>query len=495
MLIKNKTFSGGYSFCNFEGKPQEELIDLGIPEKVIIPLKQGFGNEVPPLVKIGEKVNAGQIIARDDNSVSSPIHSSVNGTVEEIKKVNYFKQEINTITIKSDKTSDWQPLEGHTSDWTKLPVEKIEELLYLSGVSSLDREGIPTHYKSSIIPPEDVENVIVHGVGSEAYNLSLSVLLDGKKTFNFVKGLKILKKLMPDARFHLAFNKYDENLIERISGFLSGEEWIKFYGLEPRFPQGYDEVLTPTLLGKRFPYGYSAASIGVVVLNMQAVLQVYEAVSEGKPLIERTVALCGQGFKENPHIKVRIGTPLEYIVAGRTLENEDLRFILNSPLTGANLSNLLLPIDRTFSHIISFPERKSREFLAFIRPGCQKDSYSRTFLSSLFGSKKKVDTNLNGEKRPCIFCNFCQEVCPVSIIPHLIYHYVDKNIIDKTLLNSGIFNCIECNLCNYVCPSKIQVAQYIRDGQEKLITMGYDRSMCITPYFDLKGLEEYKGIK
>ena len=47
-------------------------------------------------------------------------------------------------------------MEGHSSDWENLPVETIEELLYLSGVSSLDREGIPTRYRSSIIAPEEV---------------------------------------------------------------------------------------------------------------------------------------------------------------------------------------------------------------------------------------------------------------------------------------------------------------------------------------------------
>lgn len=495
MNIKKRTFSGGYMFRNVAGQPELKLINLSIPEKVFVPLKQGFGNEVPPVVKVGDKVKAGQIIAYDDNSISTPIHSSVNGTVEEIKKINYFKQQITTITIISEGSEGWQTLDGYTTDWEGLPLEKIEELIYLSGVSSLDREGIPTRHKSSIISPQAVENVIIHGVGSEIYNLHLSILLEGKKTFHFVESIRILKKIMPNAHFHLAFAKENKELIEQLSKLLAGLGWIDFYSLEPKYPQGYDEVLIPTILNKDFPYGYSAANIGVVILNIQAALQVYEAVVLGKPLIERTVALCGTGFKERPHIKVRIGTPLAHISKGRTKTDKELRFVLNSLLTGVSLSDLSLPISRNFSHIIALPEGKTREFLAFMRPGIEKSSYSNTFLSKILRTKKKFSTNVQGEKRPCVFCNFCQEVCPVSIIPHLIYHHIDRDIVDERLMNFGIFNCIDCNLCSFVCPSKIPVARCIKNGQDKLITMGCDRSLCILPYFNMKGLDEYRGIK
>ena len=65
----------------------------------------------------------------------------------------------------------------------------------MSGVTALDKGGIPSDNLSSVISPDEVENVIIHGAGSEAYNLSLSVLWEGKKLFNFIEGMKILKKV------------------------------------------------------------------------------------------------------------------------------------------------------------------------------------------------------------------------------------------------------------------------------------------------------------
>jgi len=254
-------------------------------------------------------------------------------------------------------------------------------------------------------------------------------------------------------------------------------------------------MLVPTLLKENFPYGYSAANIGVVILNIQAVLSVYKAVAEGMPLIERIVALCGPQFKENIHLKVRIGTPLEEVLRPNLKEPQKTRVVLNSLLTGVRLNHWHLPVDKTFSQIIALAEDDERKFFAFLRPGLSVDSYSRTFLSSVFPFAKRPNTNIHGEPRPCIFCNWCFEVCPVEIIPHIIYHYLERNIIDETLIKYKIFNCIECNLCSYVCPSKIPLAKFIKDGQERLITIGCDRSRCILPYFDLKGLEEYRGIK
>ena len=473
MTTCNKTFPGGYRFGKFEGQPQEKMIEMGIPEWIVIPIEQAGDSVVPLLVKAGDSVEAGQIIARDDQSVSSPVHASVSGRVEEIKSLLYFGKEIQAVVIKSDGGSLWRRLEGYAADWENLPKGKIAELLYLSGVSALDREGIPTPFRSSILGPEQVKHVIVHGVGSDMYALSMSVLLEGQKSLDFAEGLKMLRRVMSDAHFHLAIDKHQKGFVDQLREGLGGEEWMDICALEPKYPQEFDEVLVSTVVGKQLPYGASAAEIGVVVLDIQAVIQVFEAVTAGKPLIERTGALCGPGFTENPHIRVRIGAPLESLVRGMTREGEDVRFVLNRPLTGEMFADLGLPIDRRFSQVSAFPEGKTRAFLAFADPGFRKDSFTRLFSAKLFGSKKCADTNLHGEERPCIFCNFCQEVCPAGIIPHLLYRYVERDLVDESFMSLGAFGCMGCDLCSYVCPSKIPVAKFIKAGQEKLISEGF----------------------
>lgn len=488
-----RTFKGGYKFKRFAGQAQDELISARIPSRVIIPLSQGFGISVKPIVKKNDKVSAGQIIGRDDRTISSPVHSSINGRVKSIKKINYFNRLISMVIIEGDGSEDYERIEGYAEDWERLSSEKIEEILYKSGVTSLDREGIPTRFKTSVIMPDEVEDLIIHWAGSEAYNLSLDVLLKGKNLFNFVQGIKILKKIMPWVRFHLALNKKKKAIIERIRKLTSGINEFRVYPVDAKYPQGYDEVLVPTLLNKEFPYGYSAANIGIVVLNVRAVLHGYEAVAEGKPLIERIIALCGPCFKENIHMKVRVGTPLEFILKGR-MKDIPSRIVSQSLLTGFTLKDLSLPVDRTFSQIVAISENRKREFLAFLRPGIRKDAYSRTFFSYYLKTKKRPNTNLYGEERLCIQCGYCTEVCPVRILPSLINRHL-KLRIDETLMRYGIFNCIECNLCSYVCPSKIPLGENLKNAKKSLVEIVSDKHISILPKFSLRGLEEYKGLK
>ncbi len=80
----------------------------------------------------------------------------------------------------------------------------------------------------------------------------------------------------------------------------------------------------------------------------------------------------------------------------------------------------------------------------------------------------------------------------MAIIPHLLFHYVERDVIDETLLKYKIFDCMECNLCSYVCPSKIPVAQFIKEGKAKLLDEKFEPPV---PKVALKGVEKYKSIK
>jgi Na(+)-translocating NADH:ubiquinone oxidoreductase A subunit len=229
--------------------------------------------------------------------------------------------------------------------------------------------------------------------------------------------------------------------------------------------------------------------MGVIVLNVQAVLRVYDAVAGNKPMIERVIALRGPGFTENQYATVRVGSPLQSM-KGWIKDERSLRFVVDNLLTGFSCTDSSLPIGRSFNSIIAIPEQVSGGFLSFAAPGFTKDSYSRTFVSSFVGFKKKVNTNIHGEERPCIFCGYCEDVCPVGITPHLIYHNVERNKIEEKLAIYRIFNCIDCNLCTYVCPSKIQIASYIKEGKKKLRDSGLDESTVIFPNFHLKGIQK-----
>ena len=494
--VIRRSFGGGFRFRHYLGQPAPTVAILPAPKRVVIPMLQGFGVPLKPLVGPGEAVAAGQIIGRDDTSLSSPVHATISGRVSEIVSMEHVGRRIPAVVIAGDGTDSWVRLEGRSANHRDLAPEQIEDLLYRSGASSLGSEGIPTRFHTSVIGPADVRHLVIHLTGSDAFNPAPGALFSGANREAFAAGVEILHRVMPKAEVHIVMGRSEERLLESIGRLLAGLPSVRLYAVEANYPQAAPEMLITTILGEEFPYGHAAANIGVVVLDAQAVLHVYEAVVEGKPVIERLVALSGPGFEQPGHVRVRVGTPIERILAGRSGQSDELRqrVVLDSLLAGAGVDDLSMPLDRTAAQLIALPDDDRRLPFAFARPGLHTDSFSRSFVPAWLPVGKEAGTSRHGEERPCIQCGWCARVCPVRIIPQLIYRHARVNV-SELLVRYGAFNCIDCNLCSFVCPSKIPLARHIREAKEKLLEVGCDNSSCVLRRFDLRGVEEYKGVK
>ena len=118
MTISKSTFPGGYYFRRFKGKPRAEIVDMGIPEQVVLPLCQGYGQPVLPTVNAGDKVTAGQIIGQNHDEISTPVQATVNGTVVEIREINYRGSEIAAVIIAAaGDQQDYQVLAEASEDF------------------------------------------------------------------------------------------------------------------------------------------------------------------------------------------------------------------------------------------------------------------------------------------------------------------------------------------------------------------------------------------
>jgi electron transport complex protein RnfC len=489
------SFGGGHRFRGYMGQPGPALDLLAMPARVRVSLAQGYGVNVKPVVVPGQRVETGEIVGRDDEAVSSPVHSPAGGLVTGIEEVVCRGRKIPLVAVETRLGGGLSRLAPARSDWESLPPERIEDLLYLSGATGLAREGIPTRHRSAVIGPGAVRHVIVSQVGADAFSPRADVIV-GADIDGFAAGIRILRRVMPAADFHIALGHGEHRLLDALAGLLHGEDKVSLHGLQPRYPQEFTEMLVIALLGEDFPFGFSAANVGVVVMDAQAVLACYAAVTEGRPVIDRVIALAGPAFARPGHLRVPVGTSVESVVAGRLKDPSELkpRFVLDSLLSGTGVDDLSIPVDRTLSQIIAVPDDDRRLPFAFARPGLHTDSFSRSFVPHWLPTGIAASTNRHGEERPCVQCGWCARVCPVRIIPHLI-HRQARVAINELLVRYGVFNCIDCNLCSMVCPSKIELARQMLDIKEKLVATGCDNSSCVLPRFDLKGIEDYKGVK
>ena len=494
MSTSKKAFKGGYRFRNFKGTPLSTIVQVDAPASVTIPLQQGYGAAANAIVKVGDTVKAGQIIGKNPDVVSSPIHASVTGRVTDLPNLVIGTRGVPAVTIEKSEgfsavPEQIQRLSGCESDWKRLQADRISELIYQSGAASLDSSGIPTKFGSSEVAPEEIDHVIVQAVEDELLAASANVLLEGDALRKFSEGCMMLKRILPKADLTIAVSKNNRALAKNLANVIQDGDEIDIVSVSDKFPQSRDEVLVPTIFGGGFPYGFRAVNIGVVVVSVQTVLHVYDAVTEGLPVTTRVVALGGTGFTENVSIRVPIGTSGVDILTLYGRKDGEFRYVCNSLLTGSTIADPSLPVTRTCSAIYAISEAHSTELMSFATPGFSKDSYSNTFPTALIPVQKKLDTNIHGEERACLSCSFCAEVCPVGIQPNLLHRYVQRDIVDESLQQFRILDCIDCNLCTYVCPSKIPVAGLIKQGKDRLRAEGLSDDQKIKNEFILKGIE------
>lgn len=498
MLNKYKRFHGGYLFKKPIGTFAEGVEDTPVPAKVIIPLKLRFGSTVTLLVGKGDRVKAGQVIAQDDETVSTPAIASVSGVIEDILQIDYFYGRVEAVVIRSDGEKGSIQIEGASRDYKNLSLEKINELLYISGAASLGKSGIPTIFKSSPARPRSINNIIITTFGTGPFSLDDKIIFKTREE-DFYNGLSILKRILPDAMVTIMMNKKSKDFIKdmidairRGSPVTKTPDWIFIQPLEKRYPQESEDMLVRTILKKKIPLGGLGTDIGTLVLDIHDVLRVYEAVALGKPFIERTVAISGSACKVNKYVNLRIGSLLNTVLEGNIKENVNPRVIFGNAMTGILAKDPSMPVGRSIGHITALEENAERQFIAFLRPGLRQDSYSKTCLSSCVPSAKiKYDTNIHGEPRPCIQCGYCEDVCPVGIIPHILSKQVKINMCDG-MQKLRIFDCIDCGLCSYVCPCKIPLTYDIAKGRRRLIEEG-----CPIPRVNVKeseaAVKSYRG--
>ena len=335
-----------------------------------------------------------------------------------------------------------------------------------------------------MIEPKLVKNIIVSTVEVEPYDLPNESILMGENKSKFVDGLKSLHESYAKAKVTIILGDDQNELIQLMTSELSPLSWVQIATITAKYPANLKELSIPTVLDKKYPVGYDPAHLGMLFISVTNVLAVAKVVKDKQTLNSTFVALSGPGWKENIIVDVPVGTPISEI-KDQYLKDDEMRLIKNSVLNKELLENDAIVTYDT-SVIIALPEDRRRQTLFFLRAGKNVDSFSRSFISRLLPkADKTAETNLHGERRACVSCTYCQQVCPVGLIPHLLHKHVDKEIINKRLAEYKIFDCVECGLCDYVCPSKIEISSNIKKGKVLLEKNELSHNKYVLPQCDM----------
>ena len=422
------TFVGGIH--PFDGKSltkKKRIKDILPTGDLVYPLSQHIGAPAKAVVKKGDHVLAGQMLAESGGFVSAPILSSVSGTVKAIEPRRVVTGDlVMSIVVENDgKYEDVGFAPKANVD--KLSKQEILDLIRDAGIVGMGGAGFPTHVKLSPKNPDGIHYVIANCAECEPY-LTSDYRRMVEEPMKLVEGLKIILRLFDNAKGIIAVEDKKSDCIETLTKLTKDEPYISVKTLKTKYPQGGERQLIYAVTGRKVNASMLPADVGCIVNNVDTIVAVYHAVAEGRPLIERIVTVTGDAVKSPRNFRVKIGTSYQDILEqaggfGVTPE----KIICGGPMMGFGMFQLDVPTTKTSTALLAF----------------QRDDVSRA------------------KPTACINCGRCVEVCPGRVVPSKLADYAEHFDEEAFLENYGM-ECCECGCCSYVCPAKRPLTQEIK---------------------------------
>lgn len=433
--MKRKTFKGGAHPYDGKKMSRECPIEILNPgDTLVYPLSQHIGAMAKPLVKAGDRVLVGQKIAEKGGFISANIHSSVSGTVKAIeKRLVATGGMVDSIIVENDGMyEEAAPIFSGNPD--ELSKDEIIKIIEEAGIVGMGGAGFPTNVKLSPKNADIIDSIIVNGAECEPY-LTSDYRRMVEQTDKLVKGLKIVLKIFPDAKGYFGIEDNKPEAIEALLKATENEDRIEVVPLKTKYPQGGERSMIYAVTGRKINSKMLPADVGCIVHNVDTIYAIYNAVYNGKPLIERIVTITGDAVRTPKNFQVRIGTSFrELIDAAGGFTTEPEKIISGGPMMGFSFFNIDVPV-----------VKGSSSLLAFI-----KDDVSHE------------------EPSACIRCGRCAAACPEHLLPMKLAALAGQNEPEEFKKLGGM-ECVECGCCSYVCPAKRQVTQSVRSMKKLII--------------------------
>ena len=398
-----------------------EPIRMTSVSSVLLPLAQHIGAPAEAVVKVGDTVKVGQLIASAKGAVSAPVHASVSGKVSAIES--YLRSDGKTvpaIRIESD---------GEMTPFEELRPPVITDLASLidavrdSGLVGLGGAGFPTAVKLDALRSGEIDTVVINGAECEPYITSdTRTMLDGSEWI--YKGIALLETFAPSIKSYVfGIEKNKAPCIRKMKEIFAKKPKVKIVRLTSLYPQGAEKVIIYNTVKRVVPEGALPSSVGVMVMNVTTLATMAKYAETGMPLVERSITLDGSAVASPKNIIAPIGVSAgELIEFGGGLKEKAGKVIFGGPMMGTAISSLAEPTVKTTGAI--------------------------TVLT--------VKESLAHEETACIHCGRCVAACPLSLNPVAYAKAMEIEVKDERIARLEEYKvmlCMECGCCSYVCPA------------------------------------------
>ena len=442
-----KTFKiGGVHPAENKLSAASPIREAALPKQAVFSMFQHIGAPAKPIVKKGDVVKVGTMIAEAGGFVSAPVHSSVSGTVSKVDVVidaSGTRRQAIFVDVNGDEWEDAidrSPELVRLSDRPELDAATIINKVKEAGIVGLGGATFPCHVKLSPPPGSKAECVIINAVECEPY-LTADHRLMLEHPEEILVGVSLVMKAVSVEKGYIGIENNKPDAIRLMTEKAQAYPNIEIVPLKVKYPQGGEKQLIDAVIGRQVPAPPAIPiSVGAVVQNVGTAFAIYQAVMKNKPLVDRIITVTGKSVSNPSNLLARLGTPFQQLIDEcGGLPEDSGKIIGGGPMMGKALLNLDVPMTKGSSGLLIM----------------------------------RNDEAKRAEPDPCIRCAKCVSACPMGLEPYLLATLSDKQEWEMAEGND-VVSCIECGSCQFTCPSHRPLLDNIRVG--KTTVMGIIRS-------------------
>ncbi|MBU3874389.1 proline reductase-associated electron transfer protein PrdC [Faecalicatena sp. AGMB00832] len=298
-------------------------------------LRQHVGAPCDPVVKAGDRVEKGTLIAVP-KGLGANIFSSVYGSVESVLEDRIV------IAPDEEQKEEFVPIHEGT------PLEMVKE----AGVVGMGGAGFPTGVKLGtdlkggyiLVNAAECEPGLYHNIRQIEENMEMTL-----------KGVKYCMEISNAAKAIFAIKAKNKKAVETIREAIREEENISIHLLPDIYPMGEERAVVREALGKLLDPTQLPSAADSIVINVETVLRVAEAIELKKPCYSKNMTVIGKlngGNEAHVYMDVPVGTSVkDMIEMSGGIDGVYGEIIMGGPFTG-KATTMEDPVTKTTGGII-----------------------------------------------------------------------------------------------------------------------------------------------
>ena len=425
-------FHGGLTLAPNKRALRSNIIDLGVPPTLVLPLTSYTKQPVTPFVAAGDFVLRGQLLAP---GIVAPASGMVRA-IEDRQTIHPAGHMlIESIVLDSDDT-DKRESASQSNDADHNLAELIAALNADNGdqasalldqyaLAGLGGAGFPTARKL-LAAKNGLHTLIINAAECEP-EIACDEALMQSEASDIAKGIAALVQLTRCTTCIVAIEDSKPTAIKSMQNELHDmDASIQLLVIPTRYPTGAESPLIECVTGQFIPHNEKPIDHGILCINIATAHALWHALNN-KPLDSRIISLGGHSMPNPCNVRVRFGTLVEYILAKTNNDTvtSNNRIRAGGPLSGFDLNELAVPVTAKTNCILAEP------------------------------------VTTDSPAQPCIRCGQCADVCPSKLLPQQLHWYAMAGELNKCE-SLNLDACIECGCCDLVCPASIKLTEAFR---------------------------------